>query len=99
MTGTKNRNKHPADDAEAERSEGGDPVEETCRELENNLKKWLTTARRCDNLYRLSLEADREGSRKDRQKKMKKFLTKRKRFDKISKLSQERTARTLITEQ
>ena len=37
--GDKNRNKHPADDAEAERSEGGDPVEETCRELENNLKK------------------------------------------------------------
>ena len=40
----------------------------------------------------------RERQRKTKNK-IKKFLTKRKRFDKISKLSQERTARTLITEQ
>ena len=59
------------------------------------MKKLLTTPCRCDNLYRLSLEADREGSRKGRQKKMKKFLTKRKRFDKISKLSREKNDRNL----
>ena len=43
------------------------------------MKKLLTTPCRCDNLYRLSLEADREGS-ETAEKKDKKVLDKAKRI-------------------
>ena len=73
----------PAGDAEAEQpgqesgSKGAGSAEKTG--LKKQMKKLLTTPCRCDNLYRLSLEADREESG-TAEKKNKKVLDKAERI-------------------
>ena len=84
----------PAGDAEAEQPGAGERRKRNRKRWKTDEKKLLTTPCRCDSLYRLSLEADREGS-ETAEKKIKKFLTKRNGFDKISKLSRGKNDRNL----
>ena len=67
----------PAGDAEAEQPGGRESGRREAGSAEKQMKKLLTTPCRCDNLYKLSLEADREGSG-TAEKKNKKVLDKAK---------------------